>query len=213
MWLCSVRARQEYSALARETRWHAFRSAGGMKTTKRLLIAALLPLSMFACASDPNKQADDAHAAELKSERKQQVSNADERADQRVAAAGAERSTTTTSAGGSAASQDSAGADAKLTEARAVFRAKATERLEKADARTSELKQLIDRAGAKATTASRDAMNVVGTQRTMVTQELDALPRVANDNWNGAKTSLDSQLTTLESLVKKAADEVGKFKH
>jgi hypothetical protein len=184
-----------------------------MMTTKRILLLGLLPLSLvMGCASDPNKEANDAHSAELKSERKQVQETADQRADQRVNHAEVVRENTAATATGTAASKDSTEADAKLTEARTVHRAKATERLEKADAKTSELKQLIDRAGAKATTSSRDSLQTVNTQRSMVTKELDQLPRVENDNWQNAKARLDGQLDTLEGLVKKAAAEVDKFK-
>jgi len=185
-----------------------------MMTTKRLLLAGILPLSLLmACAADPAKDANDAHNAELKAERKTVQNTADDRSEQRVAAAEVVRENTVATAGGTEASKDSAGADAKLTEAQTVYRAKATERLEKVDAKTSELKQLIDKAGAKATTSSRDSLKTVDTQRTMVTKELEQLPRVANDNWKQATKSLDAQLDTLEGLVKKTANEVGKFKH
>jgi hypothetical protein len=185
-------------------------------TTQRILLGgfplSLLTCALVACAADPNKQANDAHAADLKSERNQQEDRAENRSDQRVAAAEVLREKTEANATGTEARQESVEADAKLTEARTSYRAKATERLEKADAKTSELKQLIDRAGAKATTSSRDRLHTVETQRSMVTKELDQLPRIANDNFQQAKTSLDTQLDILEGLVKKAADEVGKFK-
>jgi len=185
-----------------------------MMPTKRLLLGLLpLCLSLVAgCASDPNKNAEDAHTAELKSERKQVQETADQRSDQRVAGAEVVRENTVATAKGSEASKESTEADAKLLEARTAYRAKATERLEKADAKTSELKQLIDRAGAKATTSSRDSLQTVNTQRIMVTKELDQLTQVKNDDFANAKTRLDAQLDTLEGLVKKAASEVGKFK-
>jgi hypothetical protein len=183
-----------------------------MKNGRRLFAAGLFSISVFACASDPSKQANDAHDAELKSDRKQLQSEADQRSDVRVNAAEAQRDNTEATATGTKAGKASTVADANLTEARAVYRAKATERLEKADARTTELKALVDKAGGKATTASRDALKTVETQRGMVTRELDQIPTVGNDAFNHAKTSLDTQLDSLEGLVKKAADEVGKFK-
>jgi hypothetical protein len=177
-----------------------------------------LPLSLVACAfvacaSDPNKQANDAHAADLQQQRVQQEERAADRREQRVAAAEVLRENTAADAGGGTEERaDAVEADAKVVEARSSFRAKAAERLEKADARTLELKQLVDRAGAKATTSSRDRLRTVDTQRSMVTKELEQLPRVPNESWPQAKSSLDSQLDTLEGLVKKAADEVGKIK-
>jgi hypothetical protein len=182
-------------------------------TTKRLLLGAgLFSITLFACAGDPNKQANDAHDAELKAERKTVQNTADERSDQRVDAAEAQRDSTNANASGSSAKKDRVSADAKLTEARDVYRAKATERLEKLDARTAELKALVEKAGGKATTASRDALQTVATQRSLVTKELDQFPKVANDDFKQAKTSLDTQLDNLEGLVKKTANEVDKFK-
>jgi hypothetical protein len=183
-----------------------------MMTTRLLLGAGLFTMGLLACAGDPNKQANDAHDAELKSERKQVQNTADDRSDARITNAEAQRSATEANAGGTSASQNSVAADAKMTEARDVYRAKATGRLEKLDARTSELRQLVDRAGGKATTASRDALKTVDTQRSLVTRELDLLPKLANDDWDKGKTSLDTQLDNLEGLIKKAANEVGKFK-
>jgi len=194
-----------------------------MMTKRPVLLAGLFSISLcslVACAGDPAKQADDAHDAELKSERKQLQNTADDRGETRVKAAEIQRDNTDAVAtGGSSApatknnaSTNATLADAKLTEARDIVRAKATERLEKLDARTSELRQLVDKAGGKATTASRDALKTVDTQRSLVTTALDQLPRIANDDFKQAKTSLESQLDTLDGLVKKAASEVGKFK-
>ena len=169
-------------------------------------------MALFACASDPNKNANDAHEAELKAERKTVQNTADERSDQRVAAAEQQSDTTKANAGGSSASKDRAGADAKMIESRDVYRAKATERLEKADAKTAELKALVERAGGKAPTSTRDSLTTVATQRSLVTRELDQLPRISNDDFGKAKTSLDTQLDNLEGLVKQAAKEVDKIK-
>ena len=181
-------------------------------TSKYLVFVSLVSTTLLACAGDPNKKADDAHDAELKSERKEQQASADERGDTRIKAAEVQRENTEATATGSSANKDRTSADAKLTEARDIYRAKATERLEKVDARTSELKALVDKAGGKATTSSRDALKTVDTQRSIVTRELEQLPRVANDSWQQAKTSLDGQLDNLEGLAKKAANEVDKFK-
>jgi hypothetical protein len=182
--------------------------------TKRLLLGAgLFSLSMFAlaCAGDPNKQANDAHDAELKAERKQVQATAEERSDTRVTAAEQQRAVVSNNASGSSASQNATEADAKMNESRNVYRAKATERLEKLDAKTSELRQLVDRAGGKATTASRDALKTVDTQRSLVTRELDGLPKLSNDAFAQGKTSLDTQLDNLEGLIKKAENEVSTF--
>jgi hypothetical protein len=177
---------------------------------KRALLVAFVSASVFACASDPNQKAEDAHDAQLKSERKQSVNAAEDRSDGRVQAAenqrdNAPRTTAATNEGTTAA-------DAKLTEARAVYRAKATARLEKADAKTVELKSLVQKAGNKASTAARDSLATVDTQRAMVARDLETFPSYANDQFENAKTTIDGKLDALEGLVKKAASEVDSFK-
>lgn len=181
--------------------------------TNRTLLPLLLLASLsVGCASDPAKAANDAHNAELRSDRNQTQAAADDRSDQREGSAEARRETTTANATGSSAAKERVGADAKMQEARDVSRVKAMERLEKVDARTTELKAIVNRVGAKATTASRDSLATVDTQRALVKQGIDRLASVPNDDWEHAKSNADSQLTTLEGLVKKAADEVDKFK-
>ncbi len=176
-----------------------------------LLLLGALP-SVVACGGDPAKEANDAHNAELSSASKDQQAAADRKSDRREESAEAQRDTTTANATGSSATKDRIGADAKMKEVRDVSRAKATERLEKADARANELKAIVKRAGPKATTASRDSLVTVDTQRAMVKQSIDQLAAVTNDDWERAKSNTDSQLDTLDGLVKKAADEVEKFK-
>jgi hypothetical protein len=194
-----------------------------MMTKRPILVGSLLSVflcTLVACAGDPAKQADSAHDAELKSERKEIENSADNRGAARVNAAEAQRDTTdavatgnnTTPATKTNASANATMADAKMTEARDVARAKATERLEKLDAKTSELRQLVDKAGGKAPTAARDSLKTVDTQRGLVTGALDQFPKVSNDDFKQARTSLDTQLDILEGLVKKATTEVGKIK-
>lgn len=205
--------------------WHARRRGGarcreGFLSVRRkettmtikVLSAGLFTLGLLACAGDPNKQANDARDGELKSDRKQEQANADGRGEARVNAAEAQRANTDATATGAPATKDRVSADAKLTEARDIYRAKSTERLEKADARAAELKALVDKAGGKAPTAARDALKTVDTQRSLVTKELEQLPRIANDDFKQAKTSLDTQLDNLEGLLKKAGNEVDKIK-
>ncbi len=181
-------------------------------TNRSLLLSALLSTAIFACGSDPNKQAEDAHDSQLKSERKQQENAADNRSDARVNAAEVQKDQTTANASGTPAMKKTTAADAKMTEARQVARAKATERLEKVDARIGELKALVDKAGAKAPTSARDSLQTVMTQRSMVTNELDKLPNVSDDQFGNATKNLDLQLDTLDGLVKKAGTETDKIK-
>ncbi len=182
---------------------------------RSLLLFGALSIASFACASDPNKDANDAHNAEFKSDRqtqqnaadyekKQAVNNAEARTDATIA--------TTNSSDAPKANKKAAAADARLAEDREVARAKAVQRLEKADAKTSELRNVITRAGGKATTQSRDSLQAVDNQRVAVKMSIDQLAASSDDDLKQAKTNADSQLDTLEGYVKMADKEVGKFK-
>lgn len=179
--------------------------------TNRFLLLLLLAPGV-GCASDPAREAKDAHNAELESQRNAKQAAADDKSDRLESNAEARRDVTTANATGSPATKDRVAADAKMKEARDVARAKATERLEKADARTTELKAIVKRAAGKATTTSRDSLATVDSQRGMAKQSIDQLGSASNDDWERAKSNADAQLDTLDGLVKKAADEVDKFK-
>ncbi len=201
-------------AWARAARWHGARFALGtmMKRTSLLLGLFSVTSLLVACASDPAKEANDAHNAELKSDRKAQQAAADDKSDRRQDSAEAQKDSTSANAQGGDASRKTVAADAKMKEAREVARAKATERLEKADARTSELRTIVTKAGGKATTASHDALTTVDTQRKAAKMSIDQLAQVPDDGFESAKSNTNSQLDTLEGYVKNAGKEVDKFK-
>lgn len=180
-----------------------------------LITCLVVTLASVGCASDPNKNASDAHDAELKAQREQNQTAAGNAGDRREDAAEQRRENvenTAASSGGGSATKERVGAEAKLNEAREVYRSKATERLAKLDAKTAELKTLIDRAGSKATTKSRDSLRTVDTQRAAVTRDIDQLRSVPDDNLAAARTNVETQLDTLDGLVKKTAKDVEEFK-
>ncbi len=176
------------------------------------LITSLLITALCACASDPNKNAQDAYHAELKDNRQQQQSAMSDQTDAKLKSAEARQENTTAPAGATDATKTRVEADSKVTQQRAVYKAKATERVEKADARLTELKMIVTRAGGKATTVSRESIATSDTQRDAAKRDIDALDRVAADDWKRAETQIETQLETLESYVKLAAKEVDKFK-
>jgi len=179
---------------------------------RSLLLLGALSLAAFACSSDPNKAANDAHDAELKSQRKDQQAASDNRSDQAQNQAEYDRKTTSASAVGPDATQNRVTADAKLVEAREVARVKAVERLEKADAKANELRMVVNRAGAKATTQSRDSLKTVDSQRIAAKMSIDQLANAAGENLKQAEAYADSQLDTYEAYVKRAGNEVDNFK-
>ncbi len=183
-----------------------------MKRTSLFLALLSATSLVVACAADPAKDVNDAHNAELKSDRKAQQSVADDKSDRRQDSAEAQKDSTTANAQGGDASKNLVAAESKMKEAREVARAKATERLEKADARTSELRTIVTKSGGKATTASRDALAAVDSQRKAAKMSIDQLAQVSDDGFETAKSNSNSQLDTLEGYVKNAGKEVDKFK-
>jgi len=179
---------------------------------RSVFLSVLLSTSVLACATDPNKAANAAHDEQLGAERNQAQSNAADRSDEKVNAAGAQQENTTGNAVGTPAMKNTTEADARMTEARTVARAKATERMEKVDARVVELKALLDKAGAKAPTSARDVLKPVDTQRGIVASEIARLSNVTDDQFRSATDNLEKQLDTLEELVENAGTEVEKIK-
>lgn len=156
------------------------------------------------CASDPAKNASDAHDKQLEDQRKSTDQQITTQADMTVQGAQQDRKSDTASG--------VPVADAKMTEARRVAQTKAQERLDKADAKIRELKGKLANAGGKAPTSARDSVTTVDTQRGLVQREMDGFSTVTNDGFDGAKSHLDADLDTLESLIVKSDKEVSKTK-
>ena len=199
--------------------WH-LASANMQKNSRQSLFVLLLGCSVAfkgaalisGCASDPNKEANDAHNAELKSERKGRENAAEQRGDRREDFAEQERKAQVQQGVGSEATRDRQEADAKMIEARSKAKSKAMERLDKSDAKAAELKSIVTRSGAKATTAAHDSLNLVDQQRQQAKISIDQLANSRDDAFEQMKSNTDTQLDTLEGYVKKAEDEVKKFK-
>lgn len=180
---------------------------------KRLLLPLVFLAAIAGCATDHNKEAQDAHDAELKAQREQREQSAEQRTKDQESSSAAHRAVTVNDAQGQgAATQDRVAADAKFQEARDKARAKAAERLDKADAKLAEIKARVDRAGGKAPTSARDAVNGVSSQRTLVQSEIAKLGTVPGDAFEKQKENVDTQLDTLEGYVKKAEKEAEKVK-
>jgi hypothetical protein len=84
--------------------------------------------------------------------------------------------------------------------------------MEKAIARLGELKSIVGRAGGKATTASRESVASVDTQRETTRRGIAGLDAVASGDLKAAQSRVETDLDTLDSYVKLAGKEVDKFK-
>ncbi len=148
----------------------------------------------------------------MKDNRKLQEAAAEDRSDAKLKAAEIQQESTTPPVGATDATKSRVEADSKVIQSRAVYKAKATERLEKANARLSELKMLMKRAGPKASTMSRESIASLDTQKDATRRDIQALDQVPPDDWKRAEGHVDNQLDTLESYVNQATKEVDKFK-
>jgi hypothetical protein len=148
----------------------------------------------------------------MKDNRKLQEAAAEDRSDSKLKVAEIQQESATPPAGATDATKSRVEADSKVIQSRAVYKAKATERLEKATARVTELKTIVKRAGPKATTVSRDSIASVDTQKDATRRGIEALDQVPPDDWKRAESHIDNQLDTLESYVNQATKEVDKFK-
>lgn len=180
---------------------------------KRAIILGCISIAAIACHSDPNTKVNDAQDEQLKAQRKNEQNTAEARKDYTTANAEEQRKSTV--AYGSPTNEADSNrlkADAKMTEERQVAIAKANARLEKCDAKTNEIRAQINKSGGRATTASRDSLQAVETQRYAAKTSIDSLSKSDDASFKQAKDSTDSQLDTLEAYVKKTDKEVESFK-
>lgn len=180
---------------------------------KRAILLGALSIAAVACHSDPNTQVNSAQQAQLESQRKHEEQASTDRKDYLVDDAENQRKgIVAQGVPGDHADQKRLKADAKMTEARRVAVAKADDRLQRADARTNELKALVNQAGGKATTQSRDALQAVDNQRVAAQMSINQMTSTDDAGFKQAKDYSESQLDTLEGYVKRAEKEVDAFK-
>ena len=103
------------------------------------------------------------------------------------------------------ASQDRADAEAKMAQARQIYRSKAMERLQKADARIAE-------ARAKAANARsvplevKTQIDTAAAQREVTARELNQIQSASPQDWEAVTKRVDKELDELESLVARALE-------
>ena len=89
-------------------------------------------------------------------------------------------------------------------------RTKARE-IEKANAKLTEAQKKVANAGSRANLDVKGRIDTAIQQRTMVTQQLDQLPTVKDDQWESTTKSVDKRLEELESLVDNALEKTNKL--
>jgi hypothetical protein len=179
---------------------------------KRAILFGVFSIATVACGSDPNKRVDNAQEEQLKAQRKTEQQAAEDRKNYTVDDAETQRkSTLAAGTNGGDADEKRLKADAKMTETRQVALADAKARLQKAEAKTEELRALINKAGGKATTQAHDALRAAENQRTAAKMSIDQLANSTDAAFKEARDYAEGQLDTLEGYVKQAAKEVDAF--
>jgi outer membrane murein-binding lipoprotein Lpp len=179
----------------------------------RLLLAAcaLFATAVAGCASDPNKNVQDARTQELAAQRESREDTAEADRKQAESRAGREQDAGEARAErryGDSATGERVVAETKMTEERKKYRAQVDERVKKLDARTAELRAKLGQAGPKASTEARDRVEAIKSQRELVGRETSGLGTVKDDEWASAKKSMDTRVDELEAIVKRAAEKV-----
>jgi hypothetical protein len=173
------------------------------------IASALVLTGLVSCSNGSNQDVRDARAAELEAVREQRQQEAEQRREQMVESADAREDAVEELAEGlPPETEERLDAEADFMEDREVFRADARERLEKIDARITELQALVDQAGYRATLEAKRSLDEAKTQRDLVQQQIDRLPTVTSDQWMSATTMVEERLDELAALVEEASDEV-----
>ena len=163
------------------------------------------------CASNPNRDVNEARVAEIEAERgaRDDAAGAERKRAEGQAERdrGAQDARTERQYGGSA-SGDRVMAESKMTEERRKHLAQVTERVHKLDARAAELRAKVGQAGSKLPTEARDGVDAIRSQRELVGRETQKLTTVGDDGWEAAKKSTEVRIDELEAITKRAAEKV-----
>lgn len=176
-----------------------------------LLITVAVAALAIGCASDPNKDLKTAKNGEAEAIRGQDVDNA--KADRKATTAEAQAATAGKEDGAKdlhPANEKVVSAQAGMDEARTVYRAKAVERMQKADARIKEAKAKVENTkSAPADIRSRIA--TTSAQRDQVNTEIEGLQKIGDHDWETAKKHLDQRLDELDKLVADVKERANKL--
>ena len=158
------------------------------------------------CASDPNKQLEDAQKKEVEARREQREDNIDRQKENSLEATEAQKQQSDERAKAlPSGTQERVEAENTMRKDRTEYDVKADARLKKVDARIDEAQKKLRLAGARAPGTLRDKVTRATTQREAVGRQLDALRSAPDAQWKDGKDALDKRLDELEKTV----DETG----
>jgi hypothetical protein len=176
-------------------------------TRRPILVAFVLSGLVAGCAEQPHEEVKSARDEEIEAAAKQREQTAEQ--SQEIKEEHAEdvyEERKEQAEGLPSETQQRVEAEAKMAEQHQIDRAKAMERLQKADARIAE-------ARAKAANAHsvpldlRTQINTAANQRDAAANDINKLQDVSPENWEAAMKRVDKQLDDLEMLVARALEK------
>lgn len=174
--------------------------------TRPVMVTFLLSAFVVGCPEQPNEEVRSARDEEAEAAREQREKGAEktqERTEDRAQDRYEDRKEQAENL--PPASQDRAEAEAKMAQARQIYRSKAVERLQKADARIAEARAKV--ANARSVPLDvRTQIDTAAAQREATARELNQIQGVSGQDWDATTRRIDKQLDELESLVARALE-------
>jgi hypothetical protein len=182
-----------------------------MKTATSFAVSVLFcaPLglaALSACASDKNKQLDEAAAQQAEATRSARESQIEETQKEQMKSVEANKKSLENAPQGS---EQLAKAQADVVGERQKFQVDAQARLQKAEARLQEARTKLRIGRGNADVTVQNKMTETTRMASILNDEINHLPQVSNDNWSAEKKRIDKALGDLESAtddVKSKAD-------
>ena len=171
-----------------------------------LVVAPLALGGVSACASDKNKQLDEAAAQEAEATRSARETQIEQTQKEQMKSIEANKKSLENAPQGS---EQLAKAQADIVEERQKFQVESEARLQKAEARLQEARTKLRIRPGNADVNVDNKMSEAARMASVIQDEINHLPQVSNDNWSAEKTRLDKALSNLESTtddVKSKAD-------
>jgi len=172
-----------------------------MKTATRFAMSVVFvaPLGLAAlsgCASDKNKQLDQAAAQQAEAARSAREGQIDQAAKQEKQTIEANKHSVENAP---ETTQQLAKAQANLVEERQKFQVDSQARLQKAQARLDEARTKMRIGRGNADVSAQNKLDETSRLAASAAQQIDHLPQVSNENWPAEKKRLDKQLTDIEN--------------
>lgn len=166
-----------------------------------LVVASLGVASVGGCASDKNKDLDEAAKQEAEASREQREAQIDETKKRELEGIEANKRTIENTPG---RTEQLAKAQAAMVEERQKFQTDAQARVQKVEARLEESRRTLQLARGGAPASTHDNLDETAHLADSLSREVDNVSQVNDDAWATEKKRIENRLSDLES----AADDV-----